>query len=84
MSDLAQVITGAVSRTCSIKRGIFKNFARFIGKHLSKSFFLNEAVVRKKIFCEFGEFFKNIFFYRTPPVANLRLNNTDTYCGVFG
>ena len=28
---------------CSVKKGVFRNFARFIGKHLSQSFFFNKV-----------------------------------------
>ena len=42
------------------KTDVFKNFAKFTGKHLSQSLFLNKS---QALFCEFCEIFKNIFFY---------------------
>ena len=39
------------------KKGVFRNFAKFTGKHLCQSFFLNKEIS------------KNTFSYRAPPVA---------------
>ena len=50
---------------CSIKKGVLKNFAKFIGKHLWQSLFANKVAV-------FSSIFKNNFF----TVAELRLSNT--------
>ena len=61
--------------------GVLKNFAKFTGKHLCHSIFLNKvtglrlATLLKKetltqmFSCAFCEIFKNAFFYRTPLVA---------------
>ena len=49
---------------CSIKKGVFKNFAKFTCKHLCRSIFFNEveglrpATLLKK-FCKFSKIFKN-------------------------
>ena len=64
------------------KKVVLRNFAKFTGKHLCQSiFFLNKvaglrpAILLKKeilaqVFaCEFCEISKNIFSYRTSPVA---------------
>ena len=63
------------------KKGVFRNFAKFTGKHLCQSLFLSKvaglrsATLLKKetqarVFsCEFYEISKNTFSYRTPPVA---------------
>ena len=40
---LHQGLTKAVVCRCSIKRGVFKNFANFTGKHLCWSLFLNKV-----------------------------------------
>ena len=45
------------------KIGILKNVANFTGKHLFKER-LTQALP-----CKILEIFKNIFFYRTPPVT---------------
>ena len=47
------------------KEGALKNFT---GKQLCRSLFFNN-VASVSVSCEFYEIFKNIFFYRTPPVA---------------
>ena len=54
-----------------VKKGILKNFANFIGKHLCpKSLLLYwKQTPIQVIFCEICEIFKSAFFYRTPPVA---------------
>ena len=57
-----------------------QNFAKFTGKHLRQSLFLNKAAGLRpatlfketpaQVFpCKFCESFKNTYFYRTPPVA---------------
>ena len=60
-------------RRCSVKKGVFKNFAIFTGKHLSWSLFLiklqglRPAILLKRdstqVFsCEYCEIFKNTYF----------------------
>ena len=57
-----------------LKIGALKNFANFTGKHLSWNLFLIKLQLQhyqketstRVFFCEI---FKNIFFYKTPPVA---------------
>ena len=62
------------------KRGVLRNFAKFIGKHLYQRLFLNKVAglpcnfIKKEALaqvfsCEFCEISKNTFFYRTPQVA---------------
>ena len=63
------------------RRGVLRNFAKFTGKHLCQSLFLNKfpglklATLLKKealaqvFFYEICEISKNTFSYRTPPVA---------------
>ena len=62
------------------KKGVFRNFAKFTGKHLCQSLFFNKVAgeacnfIKKETLvqlfsCEFCEISKNTFFYRTPPVA---------------
>ena len=41
-------ISEAVTRTCSVKKGVHKNFARFTGKHLCQN-----LVFISSIFCYF-------------------------------
>ena len=61
-------------RTCSIKKGCFRNSAKAIGKHFHQSLFFNKVAcitlailfkketVAQKFSCEFCEIFKNTFF----------------------
>ena len=54
-------------RTCSVKRGILRNFANFTRKHLWQSLFYTKETLAQAFSCEFCEISKNTFFYRTPP-----------------
>ena len=51
---------------CSMKTGVFKNFAKFTVKHLCQSLFFNNAASQETVVqvfsCEFWEIFKNTFF----------------------
>ena len=56
------------------RKGVLKNFAKFTGKHLCQSLwflvgFIKRESPTKVLSCEFYEISKNIFSYRTPPVA---------------
>ena len=60
------------------KRSVFKNFAKFTGKHQCQSLFFNKVAGRNfikketlaQVFtCEFFEIFKNAFLCRPSPVA---------------
>ena len=61
------------------KKGVFKNFAKFIGKHVPeslfktvaglRSFFIKKGYLAEVFSCEFCEIFKNNFFHKTPTVA---------------
>ena len=58
------------------KKGVFKNFTKFTGKHLCKSLFfkvtdfnfIKKEILAQLLSCEFCEIFLKNFFYRTPPV----------------
>ena len=65
--------TRGSQRRCSLRKGVFRNFTRFTGKHLSQSLFLMKLLVSAcnfikkgalaKLFsCEFCETSKNTFF----------------------
>ena len=65
------------------KKGVLRNFAKFIGKHLCQNLVFNNVVglrpeacnfIKKETLvqvfsCEFCEISRNTFSYRTPPVA---------------
>ena len=63
------------------RKGVLRNFTKFTRKHLCHSLFFNKVAVLQpatlfkketlaQVFsCEFCEISKNIFFYRTAPVA---------------
>ena len=59
------------------KRGVLRNLAKFTGKHLCQSLFLNKFInnfIKKETLaqvfsCEFYEISKNNLFYRTPLAA---------------
>ena len=63
----------AVVQRC--KKGVLRDFAKFTGKHLWQDLFLNACDVIKKeavtqrFSSEFCKISKNIFSYKTPPVA---------------
>ena len=62
LSLLKFQVSEAVVRRCSMKKGVLRNFAKFTGKHLRQSLFLNKVAGT-------AEISKNTFFYRTPLVA---------------
>ena len=57
------------------KKDVLRNFAKFIGKHLCQSLFLNTVAglrpesLAQVFSCEFCKISRNVFSYRTPPVA---------------
>ena len=57
------------------EKGVFRNFAKFTGKHLCQSLFfkaynfIKKETLAQVFFCEFCRISKNTFFYRTLPVA---------------
>ena len=63
------------------KKGVFRNFIKFTGKHLCQNLFFNKIaglkasnIIYKKTLthvfsCEFCEISKNTFLHRTPLVA---------------
>ena len=60
------------------RKGILENFAKLTGKHLCQSLFFNKASDSAQVFsCEFWKISKNIFFYRTPPVAASEMISND-------
>ena len=76
---------GRIEADVIFKKDVLKNFATFTGKHLCQSLFFNKAAGQAKpatlfkkeslpqVFsCEFCEIFRNIFSYRTLPVAASR------------
>ena len=60
-------------------KGVLKNFAKFIRKHLCQSLFFNKVAdlrpatlfktLAQTFSCGFWKIFKNTYFYRTPSVA---------------
>ena len=66
-------ITEAVAQSCSVKKDVLRNFARFTGKHLYQSLqacnVIKKETLARVFSCEFCEISKSTFFYRTPPVT---------------
>ena len=60
-------------RSCSLRKGVLRNFAKFRGKQLCQSLFFNKVAgldLWHRCFpVKFCEISKNTFFYRTCPVA---------------
>ena len=57
---------------CSLKNGVHENFAKFTGKHLCDSLFLNNNFIKKetlaqRVFLEILQSFQEHIFYRTTP-----------------
>ena len=51
-------------------RGVLRNFAKFIGKHLYQACnFIKKETLAQVFSCEFCRTSKNSFSYRTPSVA---------------
>ena len=55
------------------KKGVLRNFAKFIGKHLCQNLFFNKVALAETLVqvftCEFCEISKNTFSYKTTPVV---------------
>ena len=51
------------------KKGVFRSFTKFTGKHLCQRLFVNKETLAQVFYREFCEISKNTFSYRTPPVA---------------
>ena len=67
--------TRSSHQRCSIIKGVLINFAKFTGKHLCQSLFLNKVAketLAPVFSCEFCEIYKNTFFYGTHLVAASR------------
>ena len=43
MKIIHAIIYRSSHRRCSVKKGVFKNFAKFTGKHLCQSLFFNKV-----------------------------------------
>ena len=56
-------------RRCSMKKGVLRNFKKFIGNPPCQSLFYNTETLAQGISYEFCEVSKNTFFHRTPLVA---------------
>ena len=55
-------------RRCSLRKGVLKNFIKFIGKHLcqTESLFNKDAGLKPLVFsCELWEIFKNTLLQNT-------------------
>ena len=63
--------TEAVALSCPVKKGVLKNFVKFIWKHLCHIFLSKKEILlwHRCFSVDFCEIFKDTFFYRTPPVA---------------
>ena len=74
IKDFILISVGISShRRCSIEKGVFRNFAKFTGKHLCQSLFFNkkaglrpatllkEETLAHVLSCEFCEISKNTF-----------------------
>ena len=67
-------------RRCPVRKGVLRNFAKFTGKQLCQSLFLNKVAglrpatllkntLAQVFSCEYCEIYKTTFFHRTPLVA---------------
>ena len=52
----------AVTQKCSVKKCVFRNFAKFTGKRLCQSLFFNKVASGTGVSCGFREIFKNTLF----------------------
>ena len=84
LSDLFLWISSLFGSSLSevfCKKGVFENFAKFIGKHLWQSIFINKVaglrlatLLRKRLWhrwfpVNYAKFLRTPFIYRTPPEA---------------
>ena len=79
LKQTLQIYTSeAVVQRCSVKKGVFRNFAKFTGKYLCQSLFFNKVadlrpatLLKKRLWprcfpVNFVKFLRNLF-QRTPP-----------------
>ena len=76
-------------RRCSIKTGVFENFAKFTGKHLSQRcnlplacYFIKKETLTQVFSCEFFEIFKNTFLTEHLWTTAFILTNTQRWFNV--
>ena len=76
-----KMFRGVLHQTCSVRKDVLKNFAKFRGKHLCLSLFFNKvagAEALAQVFsCEFCEISKSTFFteyLRTTALEYIRLH----------
>ena len=68
MLNILLICSRSSHRSCSVRKGVVRNFAKFTGKHLCQSLFFNKISFIKKgtltqvCFCEFCEISKNTLF----------------------
>ena len=74
-SSLKNLYSGAVCSEVLCKKGVLWNFAIFTGKHLCSGLrsqacnYIKKGILVQVFSCKFCEISKNVFSYRTPPVA---------------
>ena len=70
LKDLPRIRSSRLEVFC--EKSVFRNFAKFIGKHLCQSqayYFIEKETLAHVFSCKFCEISKNNFFHRTPPVV---------------
>ena len=77
LGKMSAKMTKAVSRSCSVKKIVLKNFAKFTGKRLSRSLrpqvcnFIKNETLAQVFFCEYCKIFRTSFTQNTsgrPPL----------------
>ena len=52
------------------KKGVLTNFIKFTVKNMCQSLFIEKKTLTQVFFCQLFKIFNNIYFYRTPLVAD--------------
>ena len=71
--------TEAATRRCSVKKGVLKNFAKFTGKHLCSSLFLNKVAGLRPV-----TLFKKRLWHRCFPVNFAKFLGTPLLQNTYG
>ena len=67
-----------------MRKGVLRNFANFIGKHLCQSLCFNKVAgltqtLAQAFSSDFGEISKSTFSYRKPPMATSVYDDTSEF-----
>ena len=67
---LLECLLGRSHQRCSVKKGVFRNFAKFIGKHLCQRLFFTEHIWTTSSVYSCIDFLKSLRYHFAPETEN--------------